>query len=104
MISNEVILIVILALVIAYWMDGMRAKEIARVKAKQACIDAEVEFLDDTVAQSRVKLRRNTQGQASLYREYQFEFTSDGHYRYHGLVTMLGKRVLQVSLDAYRWP
>lgn len=104
MISSEMIFILILAGVIAYWMDAMRTKEIARFSAKQACINAEVEFLDDTVAQSQVRFRRNAQGQASLYREYQFEFTSDGQFRYHGLIKMQGKRVLQVSLDAYRWP
>ncbi|MCW9012881.1 MAG: DUF3301 domain-containing protein [Gammaproteobacteria bacterium] len=102
MYSTDFFIILFIAAVIWYWLDGMKAKEIARQTGKDACKEASVEFLDDTVAVSKVRLKRNTMGQMSLYREYQFEFTSDGEFRYHGEITMLGKRILNVNMDAYR--
>jgi hypothetical protein len=39
-----------------------------------------------------------------LWREYRFEFTSDGSRRYSGHINMLGKQLQDVQLDAYRVP
>lgn len=99
---NELILIIILLLVIAYWLDAMRVKEIARAVSRRACDDSGVVFLDDTVFLGQFRLRRNALGQMSVFRQYQFEFTSDGYDRYQGYVQMLGKQVQALHMDVFR--
>ena len=97
-------IVLLLLSVVWYWFDAMKAKEIARHRAGEACKSSNLVFLDETVAISKLWPRRNHLGQMSLYREYQFEFTSDGEFRYQGKITMLGKRVLSVDMDVFRMP
>lgn len=85
-----------------YWLDCMRAKEIATLAGAQACQRHTVYFLDESVALTRVRLRRNPAGHIVLYREYRFEFTNDGAYRYHGRIHLLGKQVRGTDMEAYR--
>jgi len=86
----------------AYWFQAMGSKERARDAARRACERDQVQFLDDTVALTKLRLRRGEAGGIVFYREFRFEFTSDGVYRYPGEVTMMGARVLRCSLAPYR--
>lgn len=90
-----------LALVWLWW-DGLGVREVARANCVKLCRERDVLFLDDTVALSRLRLRRDGTGQVRLYRRFNFEFTSDGELRYQGYVEMLGKRVIHTEMDAYR--
>lgn len=93
-----------LAGMIWYWLDAMRAKEIAVAGGRIACEEVGVSFLDETVAMSRVRLGRNRAGQRVIIRDYRFEFTSDGSQRYRGLLTLVGKQVEQLQMEPYRIP
>ncbi|MEJ2361879.1 MAG: DUF3301 domain-containing protein [Gammaproteobacteria bacterium] len=96
------ILILLAALLVWLWWDGLAAKEIARASCLRICQEHDVLFLDDTVALARLRLRRASSGSVQLFRRFNFEFTSDGEQRYQGYVDMLGRRVLQLHMDAYR--
>jgi hypothetical protein len=85
-----------------YWWDNLKAKEIARDAGREACSYAEVQFLDDTVVKRKAWLRRDEHGRMQLCRLYFFEFTRLGERRYLGRVVLLGKRVGEVEMDAYR--
>ncbi len=87
-----------------YWWDTLRTKEIARSAGLNACQQASVQFLDDTVERKKLWLRRNRIGSLQLCRLYFFEFSSDGAERYQGRITMLGHKVREVEMDAYRIP
>jgi len=39
-----------------------------------------------------------------IYREYRFEFTSDGTCRYRGEIILMGRNVQHVTTEAYRIP
>jgi hypothetical protein len=84
--------------VIGYWLEALRGLELARAAGRRACQEAGVQLLDDTVELVRVRVRRNDRGRLAFQREYRFEFTADGVRRERGQVTMLGRRVLQLSL------
>ena len=99
---SDMFYIVAAAFLVWYWLDGMRCKEIAHYAGKAACQEAEVLFLDDSVTIRKTRLRRNGLGRIVLYREYNFEFTSDGNMRSHGEVHILGKRIIETTMDAYR--
>lgn len=88
--------------IVWYWLDGMRAKEIASSVGARICKKHEVYFLDESVAKTKVRIRRDTSGHVVLYREYRFEFTSDGAHRYCGKISLLGKRVVLTEMEPYR--
>lgn len=85
-----------------YWFNAMRAKELARQACRQRCNDVGVIFLDDTAALTRLRLRRDSEGRVRIYREYQFEFTSDGSRRYGGEIALLGGHIKYLILEPYR--
>lgn len=97
----ELLVIIFMLVGMAYWLDGMRCKEIARDAGKKSCNEYELVFLDDTVVLVKIRLHRDNSGRMKLYRQYQFEFTSGGDYRYKGKVIMLGKYVININMDAY---
>lgn len=96
-------LLILIALLLAWlWWDGMGAKEAARANCLRLCRERDVLFLDDTVALTRFRLQRNNHGSLSIFRRFNFEFTSDGELRYQGYVDMLGNRVIHTEMEAYR--
>ena len=99
---ETLILVGILLAVTGYWWDTMRCKELARRAGKQACLNAQVQFLDDTVELKKLWLRRGEHGRLQLCRLFFFEFASDGALRYQGRIVLTGKRVREVEMDAYR--
>ncbi len=101
MTAPEFIILFILVAIIFYWIDTIRTKEIAVVHGKNACKDAGVTFLDQTVEIKKVRLKRNSRGAVAFYREYQFEFSSDGIRRVDAVIIMLGKQLLHLQLSAY---
>ncbi|NOY66378.1 MAG: DUF3301 domain-containing protein [Gammaproteobacteria bacterium] len=101
---SELLILFIFAGVIWYWLDGVRTKELASHAGRDACKQANVDFLDDTVALMRVRIKRDKEGRILINRFYQFEFSSDGSCRYEGKVEMLGKRLMNLFLDVHRFP
>jgi hypothetical protein len=88
-----------LAALLWYWLDAIRCKEIARAAGRHASQQAEVQFLDDTVELTKLRLRRDAQGRLAWYREYRFEFTRDSASRNRGALALLGQRVVRLKLD-----
>lgn len=82
-----------------YWADSLRCKEIARAAGLRACQEVGAQFLDDTVALDRLRLRRTPRGRIVLFREYRFEFTRNHDYRLRGDVAMLGRQVVRLNLE-----
>ena len=99
----DLAVIILLISSLLYWLDSIRAKENATKHAKAACKKVLLEFLDDTVLIKKVRLRRNTQGQLSIYREYEFEFSSTGEFRYKGQVRLLGQYLIDVEMEPYQF-
>lgn len=95
-------LIPFLALLLWLLWDGMAAKEKAYLESKRLCRAADVLFLDDSVALSRLRLCRHRNGRVGLYRRFGFEFSTDGEERYEGYIDMLGEEILQTHMDVYR--
>ncbi|MGE0372721.1 MAG: DUF3301 domain-containing protein [Gammaproteobacteria bacterium] len=85
-----------------YWYGAMRVKELAREAGRRRCGEVGVTFLDDTVSLTRLRVRRDQDGQMALYREFQFEFTSDGSARYGGEITLLGGRIQRIEMEPFR--
>jgi len=90
-----------IALLVVLWWKGMGRKEIARRAGIRACREAQVQFLDDSVALQKLRVRRGPRGVLALYRIYVFEFTSSGERRHLGYIHMLGHHLQKLEMDPY---
>ncbi|MDD2701451.1 MAG: DUF3301 domain-containing protein [Sideroxydans sp.] len=85
-----------------FWLHSIRILEIAREAGRLICKQTGVQFLDDTVASTRMQLARDDNGRRTLRRTYRFEFTETGNNRREGEVVMLGTRVESVTMEPYQ--
>lgn len=97
-----VLLLLLLAALGWFWFDSLRALEIARNAGRQICSNANVQFLDDTVASVALALARDKSGRRVLRRTYRFEFSETGNTRLEGRLVMLGDRIESVTMEPYR--
>ena len=98
---DSISLLLLLAALGWFWFDSMRALEIARTHGRQACHEANLQFLDDTVASIGLALVRDGTGRRTLRRTYRFEFSETGNSRHEGRVILLGARIESLTLDPY---
>jgi hypothetical protein len=85
-----------------FWFDSLRALEVARNIGKHACSDANVQFLDDTVASIALVLARDKSGRRVLRRTYRFEFSETGNTRLEGRLILLGDKIESVTMEPYQ--
>ena len=97
--SWEILLLGLFGVVGWYWYAGMQMREQAVAVGRRACVDAGLQFLDESVALSRTRFARNSSGQLQFLREYRFEFSDTGDNRRPGVIRMLVDRVEWISLD-----
>ncbi|HWM43108.1 MAG TPA: DUF3301 domain-containing protein [Burkholderiales bacterium] len=94
--------IILIAAGIFLWLDSLRARERAVKAGRAACERYSLQFLDDTVSFTRIRLRRDQDGQLRLARTYSFEFSDTGNNRRHGAIVMLGGDLQDLQLEPYR--
>ena len=98
----SLLLLAVLGLGFWFWLHSIRILEIAREAGRQTCNRMDVQFLDDTVASTKLRLARDTNGRRILRRTYRFEFSETGNSRREGEVIMLGDRVESVTMEPYQ--
>jgi hypothetical protein len=94
--------IVLLAAGVLLWLDSLRARERAVKAGRAACERYALQFLDETVSFTRIRLRRDGEGQLKIARTYTFEFSDTGNNRRHGAIVMLGGELEDLQLEPYR--
>ena len=97
--SWEIFTLAVLAALGWYWLSSMRVREHAIAAGRNACAEAGVQFLDDTVALSQTRFARNGNGQLQFARLYCFEFSNTGDNRRFGYIRVLGDQVASVEMD-----
>jgi hypothetical protein len=79
-----------------FWLDSMRAREIATEVCKTACAQRELQFLDQTVALRRLGLAWRSEG-LRIRRVYRFDFSEEGVGRRSGYLVMRGLALEDMS-------
>ena len=82
-----------------FWSDTLRAREALLATCRRLCRELSLQFLDDSVVLTRLKLGRGAQGWPEFTRDFEFEFSGTGQDRWHGRATLAGRRVLSVQFD-----
>ena len=98
----EAVAILGIAVVLMLWVDSLRARERAVEAGRAACRRYELQFLDDTVSFTRIRLARDEEGQLKIKRTYTFEFSDTGNNRRHGAIVMLGGELQDLQLEPFR--
>ncbi len=98
----EAAALVALAAGVLAWVDSLRARERAVAAGRAACERYGLQFLDDTVSFTRLRLARDDEGRLKLRRTYTFEFSDDGNSRHLGAIVTLGAEVLDLQLEPGR--
>jgi len=98
--SSEWLLLASLAALAWFWWDSLQKRELAVRAARAVCERAGVQFLDDSVALSKMKLQRDSNQRARVYREFSFDYSSVGDDRQAGRVYLLGEIILSADLIA----
>jgi hypothetical protein len=79
----------VLLLVGWFWLDSLRAREIATAICAEACARRDLQFLDQTVALRRLGIAWRSEG-LRLRRVYRFDFSEEGVGRRTGQLVMRG--------------
>jgi Protein of unknown function (DUF3301) len=85
-----------------FWMESLRVRELAIAAGRQAAEQYGLQFLDETVAFSRLWLARNSSGRMRFQRSYTFEVSDTGSDRLQCSLTMLGQHVARLEMPPYR--
>ncbi len=96
---SELTVIIILGTIGWLWYDSVKAKEIALFGTRIRCESRGLRLLDQTVALTHIRLRRDHSGQMRIEREYQFEFSINGDDRHEGEVTLLANRIIKSRIE-----
>jgi hypothetical protein len=99
---TEVWIIMAFCVALIYWQAAARAKEVASIAARKECKVFEVQLLDDTVQLVKLSMSRDVGGRWRIWREYRFEYATDGEVRYKGQLTILGPRVIRIFLETFK--
>ena len=83
------------------WLDSVKARDGAIFACRRACDSEGLQFLDDSVSVSRLKVERDDEGVLRLRRVHDFEYSDTGDNRHPGSIVMLGHRVLALHLDLH---
>lgn len=96
---TQVLLLLLLAAAIWFWMDTLRTKEIATRLCIHACRTRQVQFLDGTVCLVRLGIKRDANGRLRIRRWYRFDFSLEGIGRRRGNLLLLGLDLEALDLD-----
>jgi len=72
-----------------FWLDSLRAREMATQICHAVCNAHNLQFLDQTVVLRRLRLRRTDAG-LRWRRVYRFDFSEEGIGRRNGYLVLLG--------------
>lgn len=74
-----------------FWFDSVGARDTAIGKGKDLTDRTNLQFLDESVACTRIRLARNGKGHVQILRIYDFDVSASGGDRMHCQLTLLGR-------------
>ena len=95
----SLLIILFLAVVAWFWLNAIRAKEIAMQASAVACQEIQAQFLDQTASLKKLRFIRSAQGRLGIQRIYSFDFSRDRENRSKGFVEIRGHKVTKVYLE-----
>ncbi len=95
---TSLILTILILLIFINWFNGTKAKEKAIQIAKEKCKENGLQFLDETVNQTRIGVRWGA-GRLYIRRMFYFDFSMSGIGRRSGWMILKGTDIEAFDLD-----
>ena len=89
-----VIMMIVAATVFAFWSAGRAAAERAERLGRDACRAAGVQWLDQSVHETGLRVCRHDNGWLGFERTFRFEYSHDGSDRHVGRMVLRGQRLV----------
>jgi hypothetical protein len=96
--TDSLLPLIVLLAAVWIWQNALRARERARMLARELCARAGVQLLDQTVSLRRMRLHRVPGSGLRVLRCYGFEISVDGADRRHGSLDLLEGEVVSWDL------
>lgn len=96
---DTLITLTLLAGLVWFWVDSLRAREIALKGCAAFCRETNVQLLDQTVRIARLRLGRNARGRIQVRRFYAYDFSIDGQDRWFGIAILLGRQLEYIRME-----
>jgi len=97
-VASTLAAIIILGLLLIFWLEAARARELAVGISRAACDKERYQLLDDSVYLQRVGLRWTPSG-LRFRRMYRFDYSVDGTVRQSGFVLLIGNQLEAVHIQ-----
>jgi hypothetical protein len=97
---ETVLPVVVVIIAVWFWLDSAQARETATERARTECRRRGLQFLDETVALRRLRLRTTGSG-LRLQRQYAFDFNDGTTERYTGSIRLLGSTVDELDIGIW---
>ncbi|TXH65816.1 MAG: DUF3301 domain-containing protein [Lysobacteraceae bacterium] len=91
------ILMILAAILFAFWSASRAAAEQAVTLGREACEAAGVQLIDQTVHATGLRLRRGEDGRLGFERSFRFEYSLDGADRHVARLVLQGQRMVSFS-------
>lgn len=91
------ILMILGAMAFAFWSASRAAAEQAILLGGDACRNAGVQLIDQTVHATGLRLRRGEDGRLGFERSFRFEYSEDGTDRHIARLVLRGERLVSFS-------
>lgn len=88
----------------SFWSAGRAAAERAEALGRDACRNAGVQWLDQSVHATGMRLCRHDNGWLGLERTFRFDYSLDGQDRHIGRMVLRGERLIAFSGPVTREP
>ena len=89
----ELTLLALILFAAWFWQDSIAKREIAIAFGRELANRYQLQLLDETVACNKIRLGRDSRGQAQLVRLYAFEVTANGNERLECHLQLLGRQL-----------
>ncbi len=96
---GTLIILSLIAGLVWFWLDRMRAREVALKHCAAFCQETNVQLLDQTVRIARIRLGRNARGRIQVRRFYAYDFSTDGKDRWFGIAILLGQQLEYIRME-----
>lgn len=98
---SAIAFIALLFVLYQFWQVQQQARDIAWKAVKKFSLEQGIQVLDDSLVADAIRPVKSSTGWR-LWRQWRFEFSTSGARRYRGQISMLGRRVERIEVDAYQ--
>jgi Protein of unknown function (DUF3301) len=97
---SSLALLVIIGLLVWFWLESLKSRDIAIQVARTSCRQQELQLLDGTVTLQTIRPYYRNSDDYGMKRTYTFDYSGDGISRQTGCVVLYNNQVASIVLES----